>query len=186
MTVVVLAGAALLVGVVVPGLAGAVPYTVLTGSMAPAIPVGSLVVAAPREAVAVGDVITFQRSRDGQVVTHRVVGVGASTDGRLAYTTRGDANTVADLDVVRPEQVHGVVWYHVPHLGRLAVLLTGPQRQAAVTSVAALLVGYAAWQVWQARRERRRGAASSAVTVSVPGAALASPDPRTAEGRREP
>ena len=39
--------AVLLVAVVVPRVAGATPYTVLTGSMAPAYPPGTLVVVRP-------------------------------------------------------------------------------------------------------------------------------------------
>lgn len=154
--VVVVAGAALLVGLVVPRLAGATPYTVTSGSMEPVLPVGSMVVVRPRSTVALGDVITYQqRSGAAPVVTHRVVGVGISPDGRLAYTTRGDANQIDDASAVRPEQVRGVVWYHVPYLGRFSALVSGPQRQTAATVVAAVLVGYAAWQLVQRHRERR-------------------------------
>jgi len=152
--VVVVAGAALLAGVVVPRLAGATPYTVLTGSMAPALPPGTLVVVRPSSSVAIGDVITYQRSAGAPVVTHRVVGAGVTTDGQVVYTTQGDANDVADAGAVHADQVRGVVWYHVPFLGRAESVLTGAQRQAAAVAVAAALVVYAAWQLWLARRER--------------------------------
>jgi signal peptidase len=167
--VVVVAGAALLVGLVVPRLAGATPYTVTSASMAPALPVGSLVVVRPRDTVALGDVITYQqRSGSAPVVTHRVVGVGVSPDGRLAYTTRGDANGADDANLVRPEQVRGVVWYHVPHLGRLSALVSGPQRQTVATGIAAVLVGYALWQLVQIRRDRT----AATQTAGAPGPVL--------------
>lgn len=154
--VVVVAGAALLAGLVVPRLAGATTYTVTSASMTPALPVGSLVVVRPRDTVALGDVITYQqRSGTAPVVTHRVVGTGISPDGRLGYTTRGDANEIDDANVVRPEQVRGVVWYHVPYLGRLSALVSGSQRQVVATALAAVLVGYALWQLLQMRREGR-------------------------------
>jgi signal peptidase len=104
----------------------------------------------PEDQVALGDVITYQRSADAPPVTHRVVGVGVSVDGQLAYTTRGDANAVADAGTVRQDQVRGVVWYHVPYLGQA---LGGNQQHLAATA-AALLIGYAAWQLRLAVRDR--------------------------------
>ncbi|MCL2848500.1 MAG: signal peptidase I [Micrococcales bacterium] len=154
--VVVVAGAALVVGVVVPRFAGATTYTVTSASMAPGLPVGSLAVVRPTKHVAIGDVITYQQSSgEARVVTHRVVGVGMNTDGRVAYTTRGDANGVNDAALVRPEQVHGVLWYHVPYLGRLSAMVGTGQRQTVAIGCAALLVGYAAWQLVLTGRERR-------------------------------
>ncbi|MCL2466071.1 MAG: signal peptidase I [Micrococcales bacterium] len=154
--VVVVATGALAVGLVVPRLAGASTYTVTSESMTPGLPVGSLVVVRGGQPVAMGDIITYQRwSGATPVVTHRVVGVGISTDGRLAYTTRGDANTADDPGFVRPEQVRGVLWYQVPHLGRLTGALTASQRHTAVIVLAGVLVAYALWQLVQAGRERR-------------------------------
>ena len=153
--VVVVAGAALVVGVLVPRLAGATPYAVLTGSMAPAMPVGSLVVVRPSDHVVVGDVITFQlRSGEPEVVTHRVVGLGTTTQGERRYTTQGDANPIPDSARVAPVQVRGVAWYHVPLLGYASQWLGGPRQWAAIV-VAAALLGYALWQVVKARGERR-------------------------------
>ncbi|GIG26867.1 signal peptidase I [Cellulomonas denverensis] len=153
------AGLALLAGVLVPRIAGATPYVVLTDSMAPGMPSGSLVVVRPvaAEDVAVGDVITYQlRSGEEQVVTHRVEAIGTRVGGERVFTTRGDANTVADLRPVRAVQVRGERWYAVPYLGRVSALLTGSERQAVATVLAAVLLGYGAWQVVQARRERGR------------------------------
>lgn len=146
---VVAAGVALLaVAVVVPRVAGATPYTVLTGSMAPHLPPGTLVVVRPSspDDVAVGDVITYQlRSGDPTVVTHRVVSTAVdTTTGEYVYRTRGDANAAADPDPVKPVQVRGEVWYSVPHLGRASTWLTGAQRQQVAVGLAVLLLAYAA------------------------------------------
>jgi signal peptidase len=75
-----------LVGVVAPLVLGATPYTVLTGSMRPTYPPGTMVVVRPVdvERVAPGDVVTYQlASGRPEVVTHRVVavGVGPTTGG---------------------------------------------------------------------------------------------------------
>lgn len=144
----VVAGVTALVGaaVVVPRLAGATPYTVLTGSMAPAYPPGTLVVVRPVavEDVRTGDVITYQlRSGEPAVATHRVVGVGWTADGEKVLTTRGDANSAADAEPVRAVQLRGEVWYSVPWVGRLNVLLSPDQHQLLVRLAAGALFLYA-------------------------------------------
>ena len=154
--------------VLVPRLAGATPYTVLTGSMRPDLPPGTLVVvrSAPAESIHVGDVITYQlESGKPTVVTHRVIAVGATVTGEPVFTTRGDANDVADEAPVRPVQVKGRLWYSVPYLGRVNTILSGSQRQATVSVVGGALLLYAAFMFTGAMRDRRRAAAP---TTSVP------------------
>lgn len=142
--------------VLVPRLGGATPYTVLTGSMAPALPPGALVVVRPVDIddVRVGDVVTFQlRSGDPAVATHRVVGVGWS-GGERVLTTRGDANGATDLSPVREVQLKGSVWYSLPWVGHLNVLMTPAQRELLVRIAAGLLFLYAAAVLvrgWRAR-----------------------------------
>ena len=137
------AAALVLAAVVVPRLGGATPYTVLTGSMAPVYPPGSLVVVRPVESteVRIGDVVTYQlRSGEPAVATHRVVGVGWSADGERLLTTQGDANPVPDAEPVRGVQLRGEVWYSLPWVGHLNVLLTPGQHQRLV-QLAALQSG---------------------------------------------
>lgn len=113
---------------VVPALAGARPLTVLSGSMEPALPVGSTVVVRPEpvEGIAVGDVITFTDRAEGggetRVVTHRVIEVRPGP----GFVTMGDANDAPDQGVVAPADVLGVQWYHVPHVGLLRERLLTP------------------------------------------------------------
>ncbi|SKC71565.1 signal peptidase I [Krasilnikoviella flava] len=156
--VLLVAGGALLLVVVVPRLGGGVPYGVATGSMSPALAVGTLVVVRPvaPDEIATGDVVTYQlRSGDPTVVTHRVVGLGTTADGERTLVTRGDANEVADPRPVRAVQVRGVLWYAVPQLGRVMGLGSPQLRQAITTAAAVLLLGYAGWLVAGEVRERR-------------------------------
>lgn len=149
----------LAVAVVIPRLAGATPFTVLTGSMRPDYPPGSLVVVKPVsfEDIGVGDVITYQlESGKATVVTHRVTAVAAQLDGEVVLTTQGDANNVSDPQAVRDVQVRGRLWYSVPYLGHVNNALTGAQRQVAVLVVSAALVGYAAFMFVGSLRDRRR------------------------------
>lgn len=160
----VVAGVTALVGaaVVVPRLTGATPYTVLTGSMAPAYPPGTLVVVKPVDVadVRTGDVVTYQlRSGEPTVATHRVVGIGWTVDGEKVLTTRGDANSVADAEPVRAVQLRGEVWYSLPWVGRLNILFTPDQHRLLVQVAAGGLFLYAGLVLlrgWRSRPQRGR------------------------------
>lgn len=156
---VVAVAAALTAIVLVPRLAGATPYAVLTGSMSPGLPAGSLVVVRPvaPEDVGVGAVITYQlESGKPTVVTHRVIAVETAINGDRAFVTQGDANDVADPEPVLAVQVKGERWYSVPYLGHVHTLLSGSQRQIGVYVVGSLLLAYAAYMFTSSIRERRR------------------------------
>ncbi len=131
--------------VVVPRVIGAVPLTVLTGSMQPLLAPGDLVVVRPvaPEDLAIGDVVTFQPvSDDPTLVTHRITAIAHDDAGAVtAVTTRGDANG-RDDDPLVPAQVKGRLVYSLPWVGHL----TRPSRAgAAVVAVAGTgLLAYAA------------------------------------------
>lgn len=163
---VVLLGATALVtlAVLVPRVAGATPYTVLTGSMSPAYPAGTLVVVRPvaLEDVRVGDVVTYQlRSGQPTVATHRVVGVGWTAEGEKVLTTRGDANSVADAEPVREVQLRGEVWYSLPWVGRLNVLLSPDQHRLLVWIAAGALFLYAVVLLVTGRRQPTEAVATA-------------------------
>lgn len=138
--------ALLAVAVVIPRLAGATPYTILTSSMEPTMPPGTLVVVKPVDSdeIGIGDVVTYQlESGKPTVVTHRVVAAGINAKGESVFTTQGDANESADAAVVLPVQVRGKRMYAIPYLGHVNNALTASQRQLGVVVVAGLLLGYA-------------------------------------------
>lgn len=170
---VVLLGATALVtlAVLVPRLAGATPYTVLTGSMSPAYPAGTLVVVRPvdLEDVRVGDVVTYQlRSGEPAVATHRVVGVGWTADGEKVLTTRGDANAAVDAAPVREVQLRGEVWYSVPWVGHLNVLLSPDQHRLLVRLAAGALFLYAVVLLVRDREEPEPTGARHVAGQGVP------------------
>lgn len=154
--------------VVVPRLAGATPYTVLTGSMAPAYPPGALVVVRPVDVAGVrpGDVVTYQlRSGEPAVATHRVVGIGWTAEGERLLTTRGDANEVADAEPVRAVQLKGEVWYSLPWVGRLNVLMSPDQHVLLVRLAAGALFAYAGLVLLRGWRSRSRRAGAVGVAA---------------------
>ena len=153
----------LVVVVAVPRFTGSTPYTVLTGSMRPGMPPGSLVVARPVQAaeLKVGDAITYQiRSGEPEVVTHRIKSISRTMGGEALFTTQGDANPVPDETQVKAGQIRGVVWYSIPLLGYVNGWLTGEQHIWAVGVAVALLLGYSAFMctaaVVDSRRSKRR------------------------------
>ncbi|MGX1792799.1 signal peptidase I [Microbacterium sp. NPDC055312] len=165
---------ALLVGILavgalaiaVPALTGSTALTVLTSSMEPHLPPGTMVVVRPTDAADVepGMVLTYQlRSGEPTLITHRVTQVLAGVDGERRFITKGDNNAAADADPVREVQVRGTVWYAIPWLGWAAVAITGPHRAVMVTVAVVLLFGYAAWAFGSGLvdRMRRRGSVAS-------------------------
>lgn len=150
--------AVLAVCVLIPRLGGGTPYTILTGSMKSSLPPGTLVVVkpTPTEQIDIGDVITFQiETGKPTVATHRVIGKTVADDGSPRLITKGDDNAAADTDLVRPEQIRGKLWYSVPVLGRANTVLDKSQHQAAVVSVGAGLLLYAAYMLVSAATESR-------------------------------
>ncbi len=101
-------------------------FTVRSGSMAPLLPKASVVAVAPARAssYAAGDVVTFRRG-DGILVTHRVMAV-ESTAGTIAYQTKGDANTTADVQLVQPSSVIGHVVLVIPLAGLVLTWIRTP------------------------------------------------------------
>lgn len=90
---------------------------VQSGSMEPAIPIGSMVVLHEQETYIPGDVIVYE-SNSGATITHRLQSV--TTDG--LFITQGDANNAAD-DPVLPEKVIGSVRYVIPSIGTVLAAL---------------------------------------------------------------
>lgn len=84
--------------------------SVLTGSMEPVMPVGSMIVATPVSVgdLRVGDIVAYQAPiEDHRVVTHRVVKI-VRAGGAVAIQTKGDANSSPDPWMAKVESP--VVW----------------------------------------------------------------------------
>ncbi len=146
--------------VLLPALVGGSALTVRTGSMAPTLPVGSLVVDRPVRAsdVQLGDIVTYERSVAGErgLVTHRVVAITRTSGGRT-FTVRGDANPVADPEPISAADLRGRVWFDLPWVGgfRDAIAIRRPLLGSAAL---VLLSAYAVWHIAGGVREWRRRA----------------------------
>lgn len=152
-TIAAVLGAATIAVVVICLVAGVRPAIVISGSMEPTIPTGSLTFArsVPASSVGVGDVVTVPRAIGKGLVTHRIVAT-EHVDGATELTLRGDANASDDPLPYRVRTV-GEVVAHVPVLGTIAGLLRTP---FGITAIVVLVVAFLVFGI------RRRDADTAA------------------------
>lgn len=127
-TIVLVALVALVIAFAGVRLAGLTPYAVLSGSMEPEFPVGSLIYVrdADPESVQVGDAVTFLNGSD-QVVTHQAyeVDLDAREIGTQGVNNRAsDGTLLHDADPVPFDRVLGVPVFCIPYLGYLNAWVT--------------------------------------------------------------
>lgn len=147
--------------IVVPAVTGSTPYTILTSSMEPGLPPGTLVVVKPidPDEIVIGTVVTYQlASGEPTVVTHRVLEIQGETvaGGERQFITKGDANSAADEKPVKEVQLRGAVWYSVPWIGWINNLVNGDMRAVIIPIVAVVLFVYAGWMIASNLLEKRR------------------------------
>ncbi len=174
--------------------------TVATGSMAPTIPTGSLIVSRPVDAgeIAAGDVIVFRsptgavvsggadgvfEATDAMLITHRVVAV-STENGTLSFRTRGDGNAEEDPWAVVPAMVRARYVAHVPGLGGLLgdPVVRRSSFLAVAAAAAVVAVGAARSFVREVRAER----AGRAVPAVSPGSPAADDSDLDPAGRPDP
>ncbi len=145
--------------IAVPMLTGGVALTVLTQSMEPGLPPGTLIVVAPEPAgdIRIGDVITYQMEPGRPtLVTHRVISKSVDSDGRTSFSTMGDNNAMADPNPVTQGQIRGTLLYSIPLLGYVNNAVSGQSRAIIVPVVACALFLYAGRMMFSGACERRR------------------------------
>jgi signal peptidase len=128
-------GIVVLVAIVVPFFVYAFPqiigaeqsFVVVSGSMAPAIGAGDVVVVGDSDPATIreGDVITFVRAEEEAPTTHRVVDIH-QRDDRLAFETKGDANENVDPELVPESNVIGAVVLTIPYIGYVIQFVNTP------------------------------------------------------------
>ena len=97
---------------------------VLTGSMAPAISTGDIIITTPitRKAPKVGDVIAYDAKRfNGEKVaifSHRIIG----GDIKSGFIVKGDANKSPDPQKPTSQDILGVVIFVIPVIGKFLTM----------------------------------------------------------------
>lgn len=145
--VVVLAALALGVGLRVAGVTPLVDYS---GSMAPAIGAGDIVL--DRGAVAAGlragQVATIEDPLSGRLITHRVVSVARRGD-RVVVTTRGDANDASERWALPSRAPVRRMVGRIPFAGHVVLWLASPLLRVLLTALgAALLAAAVLRRIW--------------------------------------
>ena len=97
-----------------------------SGSMAPVLNTGDMVVTRPvaAEAVKVGDIIIFHSVDANNMISHRVVSIEINSP--LSFRTKGDANENPDPFVVPAGNLVGEIAFHAPLLGYAVLGLQTP------------------------------------------------------------
>lgn len=140
LVVVVVLLAVALVGVRVVGLQ---TYAVVSGSMEPDYPVGSLlyVKSVDYKQLEVGDVITFMIDED-TVATHRIIEIIPDDEDPevLRFRTKGDNNQVEDGTPVHYKNIIGTPVFCIPKLGYFANYIQNPPGMYLAIGGAAILL----------------------------------------------
>lgn len=120
-------------------------YGVLTGSMEPTYPTGSLIYVKPVEAreLRVNDVITFSISPN-VIATHRIVEIvpDETYPTLLRYRTKGDANRDVDAALVSANNIIGKAMFAIPQLGYLANYIQQPPGIYVAILVCGLMIAF--------------------------------------------
>ena len=116
--------AAACLSLIIPRLAGYEGYVVVSGSMEPTIPTGSIIYSKQTDPALLepGDIIVFKDEAHGTTpITHRVV---TNDPSARTITTKGDANENEDINPVTYDSVVGKVAAHVPRIGFTVAMFT--------------------------------------------------------------
>ena len=136
---------------VVPRLNNGQALTVMSGSMAPAINAGDVIVVRglnPQEVcqeIQMGEIVTyFPHENDPTLITHRIVDkiAGHYPDGtNCRLVPKGDDNNTAD-EMISPEQVRGQLMYNIPKVGWVNDWVAKNQKQAAIGALGVIGLYY--------------------------------------------
>ncbi|WP_243056990.1 signal peptidase I [Nocardioides sp. SR21] len=163
---------------VLPTLLGYERYVIVSGSMEPTLPVGSVVYdeVVPVDELEVGDIITFVPPPEYGItdpVTHRIMRIvlaeeGTDAPGERIFRTQGDNN--ADMDpwlMVLDGPDQGRVVHHIPYVGYVYMALQVGWVQFLVIGVPAVaLIVYIVVALWRlsgdaVREEQQRETAEA-------------------------
>lgn len=118
-----------------PSLLGFRICVVLSGSMEPNLPTGSIAIIKTHfdyDAIQVGDIVTYEHPYMRIPVVHRVI---AAEDGRLL--TKGDNVATDDGILLTEDDIIGVYLWHVPYVGYIPMAVKSP---IGLTVIAAAVV----------------------------------------------
>ena len=135
------------------GVFGVKAFSIISGSMEPIIKLNDVILVkeTPEEDLEVGTIITF--IQDGDIITHRIIGVRKGSDGTLYYKTKGDANNTEDIEEVSYEDIEGAYITRIPFVGKV---FSGLQNKfVLIIIIVVLIIIYWFKQKLNAKKQRR-------------------------------
>ena len=145
-------------------LAGFKTFTVMSGSMEPNYPVGSMIYVQPvdYQALKVGDVISYVANDDKTIVTHRIAEIKVDENDASVwrFQTKGDANAMADTKLVHYKNILGTPMIVIPYIGFIAHNIQQPPGIYITLVIGTLLL---AWTFLPGTLEERRKTARKSV-----------------------
>lgn len=124
-------------------LLGVQTYVVLSGSMEPTYPTGSLLYVKHIDTneLKIGDPITFMVDED-TVATHRIIEILPDEEDSsiLRFRTQGDANNSPDGTAVHYKNVIGKPILCIPYMGYVANFVQNPPGKYLAIGAAAILI----------------------------------------------
>ena len=103
------------------------PSVIATGSMEPMIKPGDVILVKKIidmegiNLLKMGDVMQFKRG--SILITHRIIEIVENEETGIQYRTRGDNNSGADVELVKPGDIKGTIVYVVPKIGWPTLLI---------------------------------------------------------------
>ncbi len=115
---------------------------VQSGSMAPAIKQGGIVLVKPVSDYKIGDVITFGPYNKTKAPTsHRIYDIKV-INGQPVYITKGDANNAPDAREIQKKDILGKVLFSAPYVGYAVDFAKKPMGFALIIIVPAAIIIY--------------------------------------------
>jgi len=104
------------------GILGFYPTVVGSGSMRPSLDPGdvAIIVKTGPDTIKVGDVV--QVRYESYNILHRVIDINKVGD-TIYFKTKGDANEDADKDLVDGRQISGRMYFSIPKIGLVGIIL---------------------------------------------------------------
>jgi len=113
---------------------------VQSGSMEPAIKMGSIVMVKPVDDYKINDVISFgEITRTKAPTTHRIYDMKVE-GGEPIYITKGDVNNAPDTGEIKKEDIVGKVLFSVPFVGYAVDFAKKPMGFALIIIVPAAII----------------------------------------------
>lgn len=130
---------------------------VKSGSMEPAIKTGSIVVIKPSVEYKIGEIITFGKDDKRNVPTsHRIEAV-RMVQGKMLYTTKGDANNSSDPKEISQNEIIGKVIFKLPYLGYVLDMAKTPVGFILLVAIPALVIVYdEVLKIWKEVKKMKR------------------------------